>query len=404
MKLKFASLILTLSLFNTELKSQWILLQNFGAGRISDIEVHNNFLFAASEAIGVSRSSDDGVNWVAVNSGMNTTYVTCLAANSFGIFASTGSGVFSSSNNGNNWNITGSGISGGYIRKVTSVNNDIYAGHGLAGVFKTTNNGVSWQRFALGEGDKMFAIYGTQSEFYISVANTILRTTDNGLTFNTAVNGLTNLSVMTLSSFQSDLYAGSRGGIFHSTDIGNIWTRVTAGLTDSVFNVIINKGINVFASSRNRGMFLSTNRGQSWTSINTGLNDSDITSLAASDEYLFAGSSDGNIWRRPLTDFPVDIRQAEINLADDFTLQGNFPNPFNPSTKIIFSINKNVLRTAELKIYDTSGELVEAKKININSSGSYETIWNAEHFSSGVYFCSINYGGKILSSKMLLMK
>ncbi|MBK6771374.1 MAG: hypothetical protein IPG78_04400 [Ignavibacteria bacterium] len=47
---------------------------------------------------------------------------------------------------------------------------------------------------------------------------------------------------MTLSSFEGDLYAGSRGGIFHSTDIGSNWTRVTYGLDDSVFNVIINKG------------------------------------------------------------------------------------------------------------------------------------------------------------------
>ena len=298
MKLKFATVILTLLYLNTELRSQWILLDNSGAGRISDIEIHNNFLFASNESSGVSRSPDDGVSWISVNSGLGTTYVTCLAANNSGVFASTGSGVFSSVNNGNDWSITGSGLSGGYYRKITSVNNDIYAGHGLAGVFKTTNNGVNWQRFALGEGDKLFTIYGTQSEFYISITNTILRTTDNGLTFNSAVNGLTDLSVLSLSSYEIDLYAGSRGGIFHSSDIGSNWSRVTDWLNDSVFNIIVNKGVNVFAGSQSGGIFLSSNKGQSWTAINTGLSDSNITSLAVTQNYIFAGTMNGNIWRR----------------------------------------------------------------------------------------------------------
>ena len=402
MKLKFTAVILTLIFFNTELKSQWILLQNSGAGRISDIEVHNNFLFASSESSGVFRSSDNGVSWVFVNSGMNTTYITCLAVNNFGIFASTGSGVFSSSDNGNNWNITNSGLSGGHFRKLTSVNNDIYAGHILAGVFKTTNNGVNWQRFALGEGDKLFAIYGTQNEFYISIANTILRTTDNGLTFNSAINGLTNLSVLTLSSFEGDLYAGSRGGIFHSADIGSNWTRVTAGLDDSVFNVIVNKGVNVFAGSDSRGIFLSTNRGQFWTSVNTGMTDADITSIAVTQEYVFAGTSNGNIWRRPLNEMPLGIIQNEINISEDFKLHGNFPNPFNPSTKIIYELG--AANFVSVVVYDISGNEVETlvnKKLN---AGIHEVEFDGSDFPSGVYFYTLNYGGKIFSSKMALIK
>ncbi|MBK6771375.1 MAG: hypothetical protein IPG78_04405 [Ignavibacteria bacterium] len=129
MKLKFAYILLVLFFFNTDLRSQWILVQNFDTGSISDIEVHNNFLFAANGDSGVFRSPDNGENWTSVNSGFSTTYVTGLTVSNFGIFASTVSGVFSSTNNGNNWNATGSGISGGYIRKITSVDNDIYAGH-----------------------------------------------------------------------------------------------------------------------------------------------------------------------------------------------------------------------------------------------------------------------------------
>ncbi len=414
MKLKFAYILLVLFFFNTDLRSQWILLQNFDTGSISDIEVHNNFLFAANGDSGVFRSPDNGENWTSVNSGFSTTYVTGLTVSNFGIFASTVSGVFSSTNNGNNWNATGSGISGGYIRKITSVDNDIYAGHILAGVFKTTNNGVNWQRFALGEGDKMFAIYGTQSEFYISVANTILRTTDNGLTFSNAINGLTNLFVMTLSSFEGDLYAGSRGGIFHSTDIGSNWTRVTYGLDDSVFNVIINKGENVFAGSQSRGLFLSTNRGKSWISVNTGLTDIDITSIAVTQGYIFAGTSNGNIWRRPLNEIPLSIRKNKLNISEDIILKGNYPNPFNPVTKIKYELR--VANYVTVTVYDVSGNKVETLVNQKQNAGSYEVEFDARlsppsqsrergsDLSSGVYFYKVESGDFAEVKRMVLLK
>lgn len=209
---------------------------------------------------------------------------------------------------------------------------------------------------------------------------------------------------MSLSSFENDLYAGTRGGIFHSTNIGNFWTRVSNGLTDTVFNEIINKGVNVFAGSERKGIFLSTNKGQSWMPINTGLTDTSITALAASSEFLFAGSKNGNVWRRPLSEIPLGIEESENYLATDFRLLGNFPNPFNPSTKIQFSVNRKISHFSELKIYNSSGKLLEVKKINITGADNYEISWSPKDLSSGVYFYTITYGSTSLSSKMVLMR
>lgn len=404
MKIHLLLTIVLLFFINTAIKSQWLLLDSISSGEISDIAVKDNFQFAATETSGVLRSSDNGITWVSANSGITNTFMNSFAFTGSGIFVSTGAGVFFSSNNGNNWSSASSGLGGGWIRKIVSRNNFVYAGHGVAGVYKTTNNGNNWSRFALGEGDKLFTMYCTQNEFYISIANTILRTTNDGQTFEYVGNGITNLWVMTLSSFENDLYAGTRDGIFHSTNIGTLWTRVSSGLTDTVFNVIINKGINVFAGSERKGVFLSTNKGQSWLPINSGLTDTNITSLATTSEFLFAGTADGKVWRRPLSEIPLGIFENENSITSDFKLQGNFPNPFNPSTKIQFTVSRSMSRFAELKIYNSTGKLIEFQKLNVNSPGEYETEWKATDFASGVYFYSLKFGNEIQTSKMVLMK
>lgn len=404
MKIKyFIAIIFILLIRNTGVMSQWIHSANLDSHTILEIAVKDNFIFAGTETSGVFRSSNNGTNWVSINSGIGNSYVSSFAVIGSGIFASTGDGVFHSSNYGSNWTSASGELPGGVIKKLVTRNNFVYAGFGLAGVFKTTNDGNNWTRFALGEGDKLFTMYATSSEFYISIANTILRTTDDGMSFNSAISGLTNLWVNSLSSYQEDLYAATRGGIFHSTDIGNNWTRVSNGLTDTVFNVIVNKGKNVFAGSQSKGVFFSNNKGTTWSSISSGLIDTNISTLAITSDFIFAGTVNGNIWRRPLSEILIGINLNHISLPE-FELTGNFPNPFNPSTKILFSVNKNYFRTADLKIYNSAGMKFVDENLKLEGRGNYEFVWNAKDLPSGVYFYTVEIEDKILRSKTVLLK
>ena len=404
MNFKILSLIILLSSFCTGLKSQWILTGNPDSFAITEIAVKDNFIFAGTQTSGVFRSDNNGANWIAVNSGLNSTYVTDLTVTNNGIFASTGSGVFYSTNYGDSWISAGGGLSGGLIRKLTSRNNDVFAGHILAGVFKSTNNGSNWTRYALGEGDKLFTILATPSEFYISIANSILRSTNDGKSFEYIGNGITNFWAMTLSSYQNDLYAGTNDGIFYSSNIGDNWSRVDNGLTDTVINVIVNKNTNVFAGSQRKGVFLSTNKGNLWTSISTGLIDTNITAMAVSSDHIFAGSANGNIWRRPLSEIPLSVNVNSSSVISDYEIIGNYPNPFNPSTKILFSVNKNYHGKASIKIYDALGELILYDKIRVSGNGKYEYNWSPHNLSSGVYFYTVEIENTLLESKLVLLK
>lgn len=91
-----------------------------------------------------------------------------------------------------------------------------------------------------------------------------------------------------------------------------------------------------------------------------------------------------------------------------FKLYQNFPNPFNPSTTIKYSLKEK--SRVELNIYDITGKLIAKLFDNVLESGIYSYEWIADGFASGVYFCQLrtisNGNGEIFTSinKLILMK
>lgn len=91
---------------------------------------------------------------------------------------------------------------------------------------------------------------------------------------------------------------------------------------------------------------------------------------------------------------------AEVNAG--FKLNNNFPNPFNPATKISFELP--VSSAVRLGIYDMTGKEI-ALLVNSNlQKGRHEYEWNASQFASGTYFFKIQADGFVQTKKMLLVK
>ena len=78
-----------------------------------------------------------------------------------------------------------------------------------------------------------------------------------------------------------------------------------------------------------------------------------------------------------------DETEIEIEIPQSFILNQNFPNPFNPSTTIKYSLNSESF--VKLTIYNSIGELVETLVNQQQSSGGYDIVWNAKDLSSGIY-------------------
>jgi hypothetical protein len=80
----------------------------------------------------------------------------------------------------------------------------------------------------------------------------------------------------------------------------------------------------------------------------------------------------------------------------------NYPNPFNPTTKIKYSIPESGL--VVIKIYDMLGKEIAVLVNDKKSAGQHEVTFDGSSLPSGIYFYSINYNKQILSGKMMLLK
>jgi acid phosphatase len=91
-----------------------------------------------------------------------------------------------------------------------------------------------------------------------------------------------------------------------------------------------------------------------------------------------------------------------IGEAKNYSLSQNFPNPFNPSTKIDFEIPKSGM--VSLKVFNSLGE-EKAELVNTNlHEGKYEVELDAKNLSSGVYFYTLEEGDFMETKSMMLIK
>jgi hypothetical protein len=102
--------------------------------------------------------------------------------------------------------------------------------------------------------------------------------------------------------------------------------------------------------------------------------------------------------------FNVESPSGVINNETpvSFGLAQNFPNPFNPVTKINYNIEKAGIVT--LKIYDVAGNEISTLVSSNQTAGSYSVNFNGENLASGIYFYKLESLGRSDIRKMTLLK
>ena len=102
----------------------------------------------------------------------------------------------------------------------------------------------------------------------------------------------------------------------------------------------------------------------------------------------------------------VVLPQVEVEdeplIPEKIMLYSAYPNPFNPTTTIRFSLETQYVTS--LHIYDINGQLVETLVNSKLMSGEHEVTWNASTQPSGVYFIQLVSGNNVQTEKVLLIK
>ncbi len=98
----------------------------------------------------------------------------------------------------------------------------------------------------------------------------------------------------------------------------------------------------------------------------------------------------------------VLVAEEVNNIPKEYGIEQNFPNPFNPTTTIRYSIPEDGLVT--LKIYNAIGQEITTLINEIKQIGNYYLQFDASLLPSGVYFYQLNAGNFTNTKKMILLR
>jgi hypothetical protein len=234
-----------------------------------------------------------------------------------------------STNGGNNWtrcNLSPTTQGYAYTLAIApSATNKIYAGGrvGTAGkVFVSTDYGVNWNSTTTAPNDIVYCL--------------MVHPTDENI-----------------------VYAATSGGLYQTTNGGNIWTNQGASPELRAVRLFPEFPDTILVGG-DSGVFISFNGGNDWNSLNTGLDGRKVNCLdfAITDEIrLFAGTNGGATY---LYTFETGIENEPESILtfNNFLLS---PNPSLGNLKLQF--NQSLKQPIQVKLWDISGRLVWQDRI-----------------------------------------
>jgi photosystem II stability/assembly factor-like uncharacterized protein len=319
-------------------------------------------IFAATEQ-GVFISTNNGAAWI--NSGLNGNDVRAITFDNAGnLYAGTwGAGVFKSSDNGSTWEAVNSGLANLNVDAIAiSAANDIYIGTFGAGVYKSVNMGGEWTNVNMG------------------------------------YNYVWSLGVNSHGS----IYAGTYGdGVYKSDDGGASWSRANTNMKARfIYSVSFDASDKIYLSAFEGGIFNSADKGNSWNNIGmVGCGASSVATNPAT-KMIYVGTNNGAIYQAANT--VTEVKQTVTVKPTKFDLLQNYPNPFNPTTLIGFSIPEK--GNYSLKVYNIIGQHVATLANAQFEAGNYKVNFNAGTLSSGMYIYQLTGKNVNITRKMILQK
>jgi hypothetical protein len=105
--------------------------------------------------------------------------------------------------------------------------------------------------------------------------------------------------------------------------------------------------------------------------------------------------------------FEYDYEEYQTEAESEFPAHSihdikNYPNPFNPETKISYQLSDDSI--VKIEIINAKGQLIETIIDEKQKKGKHSVVWNAEKQASGIYFYKISSKAQTFTGKALLLK
>ncbi len=446
MKYFFTYILILLSL--SKLNSQWIQVSSLSNAGISpNISVVNsNIVFIAGGPNSlpfVARSTNGGLNFTVLPAnGLNFELYSVWGLDENTIFVGDGGSaggaggnakVYKTTNAGNNWiNILSTGGTSGFINGIvfsrTNPQIGIIQSDPPTGttywIAKTTNGGINWiidNPMASGAAAAQNSVIIIDQNFYGFGLNQsparVGLTTNGGFSWSyIPLVGLSgSSSFISGFAFNTDKIHGlasnntTLNSISRTTNGGINWFQqiIPNSSSPSSCNIKYVPGTNIcyiiLGGASGSQCFKSTNNGANWTTLtmppNINISHFDLVKTG---NFItaYAVSNTGIVLK--LTDNITSVEEYKPYIISEYKLSQNFPNPFNPSTNINYSVYKP--GWVRITVYNILGERVSVIVDQYKKQGNYSVLFDSENLPAGIYFYTMMINGFSETKKMIINK
>lgn len=349
------------------------------------------------------KTSNGGTNWIANNTGITLNISSVTFANALtGWFTTRITGrIYKSINGGLNWfqqfetNTT--------IEKVTITDSlYVWAAAFNGKVFRTTNGGLSWDSIIVNSGLNDIDFLNRDTGWACGIG--VFKTTNQG---NTWVQQLLGVSESESISF-IDINTGwlidlAFYNIYSTTNSGTNWNLIyTLPGCVNAHDIFFTNQNSGWASGDCGTLFSTTNGGLNWFQQLIGTSTFRKALFFNNDSTGWTVGGGGIILKTTTGGAIVPVLNQNNYTINDYNLMQNFPNPFNPETKIKYDIPK--LSHVKITIFDILGREIITLVNEVKEPGYYESIFDGTLYSSGVYFYRFESDYFVDSKKMVLIK
>lgn len=319
-------------------------------------------------------------------------------------FMSSGDSVLKTTDGGLNWNVVISGLPliSGKVLVLNKMNILICEYSGV--LYKSTDAGINWHQVNSGANSlRQITFKDSLNGLIISFYDMPFITTDGGETWIKLKNAALS-SAGTLFGKNSIALATCTKDtkILISRNNGTTWDEKKPDSSSYISGIAFRDSMNGTAVGQSGCIFYTTDGGENWLrEFSPTIHDLNEISYSKNGSGIITGDQSVILGTKPHR--ITEVRTlTNSELPDASYLSQNYPNPFNPSTTIKYCLVR--AGRVILGIYDLLGREVIKLLDEEKTAGIYQIIWNASEYPSGVYFLRMQAGDFNQVKKMIFMK
>lgn len=281
---------------------------SIGSAVITMHALNATTIVAVAEDSGVVRSTDGGAHWSAMMNGLPTRYVSSFASNTRGdLFAGTiGSGIYRMLAGTDVWTRVDTSAPKGALARVPAItisrtDNVLFAATLEHGVYRSSDNGVTWRNFNVGLGimNVNAITCSDDNVVYVRcVGGGMFRHAANWDEWRGINEGLEDPYVTTVASHRGGtVLIGTRNGsVYRLSDRQNAWDNISGNIPGYYITEMASTMSGVVLAGTKSGLYRCNLTTRQWTLADSALAGTYVRSLAVMpDGTVFIGGNEGEI-------------------------------------------------------------------------------------------------------------